>query len=184
MVVAMVLVKTVVVGMVRRRFCGHGVPPVTPLPTVSITGAIVEKDGGVDGDDEDGRNIDDDDSFGMLVDEEDQVDCRVENGHGFAPITPLDSKVYSRTIAVRGSRGDVGHVDGLVSVGLVAGEAGDQQIGGAASMSLLASCGGYGQPMGRVYRCPGCGANMHLFCGDGEGEEGYGQMVRCLHCRR
>ena len=135
----------------------------------------MEKDGGVDGDDEDGRD-DDDDSFGMLVDEEDQVNCRFKNGHEFAPITPLDSEVYSRTIAVRGSRGDVGHVDGLVSVGLVAGEAGDHQIGGAASMSLLASCGGCGQHMGRAYRCPGCGANMHLFCGDGdgEGEGGYG----------
>ena len=55
---------------VRRRFCGHGVPQVAPLPTDAIAGGSVEKDGDVVCDDEDGRD-DDGDSVGMLVDEED-----------------------------------------------------------------------------------------------------------------
>ena len=115
----------------------------TPLPTDAIASGSVEKDGGVDVDDEDGRD-DDDDSVGMLVDEEDQVDCCFENGHGFAPVPTLDSEVYSRMIAEGVSSGDDGHVDGSVSAGCVAGEAGDKQIGGAASRLLLAPCGGCG----------------------------------------
>ena len=49
--------------------------------------------------------------------------------------------------------------------------------------SQLAPCGGCGQPVGGVHRCPGCGAHMHPFCGDPVGEEGYGQMIRCPGCR-
>ena len=97
----------------RRRFCGHGVPPVTPLPTDAITSGSVEKDGGVDGDDDDGRD-DDGDSVGMLVDEEDQVDCCFENGHGLAPVPTLDSGVNGRTIAEGVISGDDGHADGSV----------------------------------------------------------------------
>ena len=56
---------------VRRRFCGHVVSPVAPLPTDAIAGGSVEKDGDVVGDDEDRRDDDDDDdSVEMLVDED------------------------------------------------------------------------------------------------------------------
>ena len=139
---------------VRRRFCGHGVSPVAPLPTDAIAGGSVEKDGDVVGDDEYGRD-DDGGPVCMLVDEDvGQVDCRLENGHGFAAIPTLDSEVYIQQIAEGGSGGDDGHVDGSVSAGCVEGEAGDQQIGGAASGSLLAPCGGCGMPVGGVHRCP------------------------------
>ena len=111
----------------------------TPLPTYAIASGSVEKDGGVDGDDEkkdsgvDGddedRRDDDGDSVGMLVEEDvDRVNCHYENGYGLPSVSPLDSEVYSQTIRERGSRGDCGHTDGSVSVGFVAGEAGDQQV--------------------------------------------------------
>ena len=105
----------------ERRFCGHGVPQVD-----AIASGSVEKDG----DDEDGRDDDDDDddddSVEMLVDEDvEQVDCCLENGHGFATVPTLDSEVYSQQIAEGGSGGDDGHVDGSVLAGCVEGEASD-----------------------------------------------------------
>ena len=129
---------------------GHGVPQVAPLPTDAIIGGSVEKDGGVDEDDEDGRD-DDGGSVGMLVEEDedaDEVNCC------------MGSDMENR------------------------GETGDSNMGGVASGgSQLAPCGGCGQPVGGVHRCPGCGAHMHPFCGDPVGEEGYGQMIRCPGCR-
>ena len=114
---------------------------------------------------------------GMLVEEDGDVDAvncclgsELENGHGLPPVSPLDSEVYRHK----------DHTDGS---GLVAGETGGPNMGGVASGSLLAPCGGCGMPVGGAHRCPGCGANMHPFCGDGEGEEGYGQMIRCPRCR-
>ena len=75
----------------------------------------MEKDGGVDGDDEDGRD-DDDGSVCMLVEEDgdvDEVNCclgsEFENGHGLGQVSPLDTEVYRHTNQVDGS-------------GLVAGE--------------------------------------------------------------
>ena len=93
-----------------------------------------------------------------------------ENRHGLRPVSPRDSGVYSRSNQVDGS-------------GLVTGETGDSNMGGVASGSQLALCGGCGMPVGGAHRCPGCGANMYPFCGDGEGEEGYGKMIRCPRCR-
>lgn len=76
-----------------RQFChgnGHGVPHISPLPTDTITGASVEKNGCVDGDD-DNYGDEDDDSIGMLVEEDvDQVNYRFENGHGLRPVSLLD----------------------------------------------------------------------------------------------
>ena len=159
----------------RHEF-GHGVPLVPPLPTDTITGGSVEKDGGGDEDGEDGRD-DDGGSVCMLVDEDgdaDQVNCRLaydlENRHGLIPVAPHDSEGYR----------DRDHADGS---GLVAGETGNSNMGGVSSSSQLAPCGGCGMPVGGAHRCPGCGANMHTFCGDGEGEEGYGQKIRCPKCR-
>ena len=39
---------------------------------------------------------------------------------------------------------------------------------------MLDPCGGFGQGVLKTYRCPGCDAHMHLFCGDAIEKEGYG----------
>ena len=155
---------------------GHGVPRVAALPTDAIIGGIVEKDGGVDEDDEDGKD-DDGRSVCMLVEEDedaDEVNCcmgsDLENRYGLPPVSPHDSEAYRCSNQVDGSR-------------LVDGETGNSNMGGVSSRLQLAPCGGCGMPVGVAHRCPGCVVNMHPFCGDGEGEEGYGQKIRCPKCR-
>ena len=44
-------------------------------------------------------------------------------------------------------------------------EAGLIQIGYTRNNSLLVPCGGYRQPVGEVYHCPGYDAHMHPFYG-------------------
>jgi len=136
----------------------------------------VEKDGGVDEDDEDGKD-DDGRSVCMLVEEDedaDEVNCcmgsDLENRYGLPPVSPRDSEAYHCSNQVGGSR-------------LVDGETGNSNMGGVSSRLQLAPCGGCGMPVGVAHRCPGCVVNMHPFCGDGEGEEGYGQKIRCPKCR-
>jgi len=98
-----------------------------------------------------------------VEEEVDQVNCRVINGCGLPAVPPLDSEVYSRVIAGGDGRGGVNKYDRSGLVGMVAGEAGSQQTEGAGG-SFLVLYKGYGQPLGDVYCCPGCGANMHPFC--------------------
>ena len=38
----------------------------------------------------------------------------------------------------------------------------------------LQPCGGCGEPVGNVHSCPICNRSMHVFCGTGIGEEGFG----------
>jgi hypothetical protein len=45
-------------------------------------------------------------------------------------------------------------------------------------MMMLQPCGKCGEPTGSVHRCV-CGKHMHVFCGRGIGEQGYGQQVEC-----
>ena len=136
----------------------------------------MEKDGGVDEDDENGR-YDDGGSVSMLVEEDevaDEVNCcmgtDLENRQRLPPVSPRDSSVYSR-------------INQVGELGLVSGETGDSNMGCVITGSQLAPCGGCSQPVGGVHRCPGCGAHMQSFCGDPVGEEGYGQIIRCPGCR-
>ena len=50
------------------------------------------------------------------------------------------------------------------------------------STELLLSCGGCQGELGSKHShfCDLCGAANHPFCGVTQGEEGYGQTVRCL----
>ena len=48
----------------------------------------------------------------------------------------------------------------------------------------LKPCGGCGNNVSGVHRCPTCKANMHVFCGTRVGEEGYGQAVICKKCSK
>ena len=43
--------------------------------------------------------------------------------------------------------------------------------------SIMEPCGGCGQGVIEVHRCPGCDAHMYLVCRDIIGKEGYGQKV-------
>ena len=82
---------------------------------------------------------------GILVEEEvGKVNCRVGNGHGLPPVPKLHSKVYMQSIAGGNSKGGEDEDVALGLVGLVAGEADSQKIGGAALWSLLAMYGGCG----------------------------------------
>lgn len=36
--------------------------------------------------------------------------------------------------------------------------------------------------IGTAHKCTNCKNYVHLFCGKGIGEEGYGQSVVCFHC--
>lgn len=43
-------------------------------------------------------------------------------------------------------------------------------------------CGKYGKPYGTVHKCPGCGYNMHPYCGIGLGEERHCQEIQYPSC--
>ena len=45
-------------------------------------------------------------------------------------------------------------------------------------------CAGCGLPVCNIHRCDVCKHNMHVYCGIGIGEEGFGQKIRCLSCQR
>lgn len=48
--------------------------------------------------------------------------------------------------------------------------------------TATAQCGGCGEPVGPVHRCPKCLRHMHPFCGRPTGAEGFGQSVVCPDC--
>ncbi|ETP31669.1 hypothetical protein F442_19487 [Phytophthora nicotianae P10297] len=45
-----------------------------------------------------------------------------------------------------------------------------------------APCGGCGESVGSVHRCPTYSCHMHLFCARPIGDEGFGQSVVCPGC--
>ncbi len=45
-------------------------------------------------------------------------------------------------------------------------------------------CAGCGLPVSNIHTCDVCKHNMHVYCGIGIGEEGFGQKIRCLSCQR
>ncbi|KUF82788.1 hypothetical protein AM587_10006334 [Phytophthora nicotianae] len=50
------------------------------------------------------------------------------------------------------------------------------------AIKSTAPCGGCGESVGSVHRCPTCSCHMHLFCGRPIGDEGFGQSVVCPGC--
>ncbi|KAG2874736.1 hypothetical protein PC119_g24694 [Phytophthora cactorum] len=51
-------------------------------------------------------------------------------------------------------------------------------------ITSTAPCGGCGQPVGPVHRCPKCSRHMHPFCRRPTGNEGFGLPVVCPECDR
>ena len=109
------MVQLMVIMVMIRQLChdfGHGVSAVAQLPIDTIANGSVEKDGG------------ENDSIIKFVEVEvDQVNFRVTNGHGLPPVPPLDSEIYSRTIAGGDNRGGKDEAERSELVEVIAGDA-------------------------------------------------------------